>query len=461
MRRRDFTALALGATAATLRGAQASTKPNFVIIYADDLGIGDLGCYGAKDVKTPNLDRLAAGGARLTNWYTNSPVCSPSRASLLTGKYPDRTGVTQVLASGAAFNTHGLQQGEKTLPGELHKIGYRTAHIGKWHLGSAPHSRPNAQGYDEFFGFYSGWTDYYSHRYYRQGSSPQEIFHDMWRNDREEFRDNEYQTELFAGEAVQFLSRQKAGQPFFLTVAFGAVHYPMMAPAKYLQRFPESMDRERRMHAAVLAALDDAAGLIVDTLRKRGLLDNTVIFFQSDNGATQEIRAHSKALPYRGGSNAPFRGFKGGLFEGGIRMPAILSWNKRIPAGRTVAGVGAAMDVFPTFLEWAGMPADTASIDGRSVAGMVQRDQPSPHAAVFWRYLKQYAVREGDWKLILNPPSVPGDQVDTDVWLSNLREDPGEKKNYVSEQPEIVARLRRSIEKWNESVSSFSRRSSR
>lgn len=326
--------------------------PNFVVIYADDLGIGDLGCYGAKNVRTPHIDRLASTGVRFTNWYTNSPVCSPSRASLLTGKYPQRTGITEVLVSTAQFDTPGLRRDEVTLPSELKKRGYATAHIGKWHLGSAPHSRPMAQGYDEFFGFYSGWTDYYSHRYYRQGNTRQDIFHDLWRNEREEFRDGEYQTELLAAEAASFLSRRQAAKPFFLTVAFGAVHYPMMAPPKYVDRFPRDMDRERRMHAAVTAALDDAVGLIVKTLENRGLLNNTVIFFQSDNGATQEIRAHSGAQPYRGGSNAPYRGFKAGLFEGGIRMPALMMWKDRIPTDRSISGVGGAMDIFPTFLEW-------------------------------------------------------------------------------------------------------------
>ena len=444
----------IGAAGAVRAGAQAAAKPNFLIIYADDLGIGDVGCYGASDVKTPNIDRLASLGVRFTDWYSNCPVCSPSRASLLTGQYPQRTGITEVLASTAEFDIPGLRKGERTLPAELRKRGYRTGHVGKWHLGSAAHSRPAAQGYDEFFGFYSGWGDYYSHRYYRQGNTRQDIFHDLWRQEREEFRDPEYQTELLANEAAAFLTKQRAAQPFFLTVAFGAVHYPMMAPAKYLQRFPESMDRERRMHAAVTAALDDAVGLLMKTLEGRGMLENTVIFFQSDNGATSEIRSHSKAQPYRGGSNAPFRGFKAGLFEGGIRMPAIMTWKKGIPAGRAVSGVGAAMDIFPTFLEWAGASAsEIGATDGRSVAAMVQRNQPSPHKAVFWAYLKQRAVREGEWKLILNPPSVPGDELTDDVWLSNLREDPGERINFRSRQPEIVTRLRASIDQWFGSVS--------
>lgn len=454
MTRRHFLHLAACASAGSLYPAQ-DRPPNFLILYADDLGIGDVGCYGAKDVATPHIDRLASMGTRFTDWYSNSPVCSPSRASLLTGKYPQRAGVPEVLASTSQFDTPGLRRGETTLPGELRQRGYTTAHIGKWHLGSAPESRPTAQGYDEFFGFYSGWCDYYSHRYYRQGNARQEIFHDLWRNEREEFRDGEYHTEMFAAEAASFLSRQQSGKPFFLTVAFGAVHYPMMVPEKYLNRFPQSMDRERRMHAAVTAALDDAVGLILKTLEHHQLIENTVIFFQSDNGATQEIRAHSRALPYRGGSNAPYRGFKAGLFEGGIRMPAILSWKDRIPAKRSVSGIGGTMDIFPTFLNWAGVPAQKLPrVDGKNIASMVERGASSPHDAFFWAYQKQRAVREGSWKLILNPPSVPGDVVGTDVWLSNLAEDPGERINFAPREPGRVARLQGRIAEWYDGLSS-------
>jgi arylsulfatase A-like enzyme len=460
MTRRQFVSVAAASAAAAHVSRAQGQPPNFIIIYADDLGIGDLGCYGAKDVKTPHIDRLASGGARFTEWYSNSPVCSPSRASLLTGKYPQRTGISQVLASTAEFETQGLRAGEVTLAAELKRRGYAAAHIGKWHLGSAPESRPAAQGYDEFFGFLSGWTDYWSHRYYRQGNNRQDIFHDLWRNDRKEFHDGEYQTEMFAAEAAAFVTRQRGNsRPFFLSIGFGAVHYPMMAPAKYLDRFPKDMEPERRMHAAVTAALDDAVGAIVGALERHGLAGNTVIFFQSDNGATSEIRAHSRAQPYRGGSNAPFRGFKAGLFEGGIRMPAILWWKNRIPAGRAVPGIAGAMDILPTFLHWAGVPeAQIPAVDGRNVAAMAERGAPSPHEVFFWAYVKQRAMREGPWKLILNPPSIPGDAVGTDVWLSNLADDPSERMNLASRDPERVKRMRARLEEWYASLETGTKR---
>ena len=196
--------------------AQKPLRPNIVVIVADDLGIGDLGCYGAADAKTPNFDRMAVDGIRFTDFHANSPVCSPSRASLLTGKYPQRCGIPQILFSKPDFSSvKGLRAGETTLPGELKKQGYRTAAVGKWHLGTAPESRPLKQGFDSFFGFYSGWIDYYSHRFYTLGGQP--VFHDLWRDDTEVWHEPEYQTELLTREAKSFIAKQTG--PYFLYLA--------------------------------------------------------------------------------------------------------------------------------------------------------------------------------------------------------------------------------------------------
>lgn len=451
MNRRGFlSTLAGAAVAAPQRAAQ---RPNFVIIYTDDQGIGDLGCYGATDVKTPHLDALAARGARLTDWYSNSPVCSPSRAALLTGKYPQRVGIPVVLTSNASFAVPGLPAGETTLPGALQKSGYRTAAIGKWHVGSAAHSRPLAQGFQDFFGFYSGWIDGFSHRYYTQSGGMQQIFHDLWHNEEEVFADPEYHTELFARQAADQIQRQPKQHPFLLYVAFGAPHYPMIAPRRYTDRFAASMDRDRRMHAAMIAAVDDGVGRIMDALRASGLQDNTVVFFQSDNGATIETRADHAGRPYHGGSNRPFRGYKAGLFEGGIRMPALMSWPGHIRAGSVVSGVGAAMDILPTFLHWAGAAQATPSgIDGRNVAAMFEGGAPSPHDTVFWSYLNQLAARRGRWKLILNPPSFPGEPVSEKLWLSDLETDPSESRNHAAQQTEIVRDLKAALEAWAQSL---------
>jgi arylsulfatase A-like enzyme len=334
----------------------------------------------------------------------------------------------------------------------LRKLGYRTSAIGKWHLGSAPQSRPQAQGFDDFFGFYSGWTDGYSHRYYKQGAGPSQIFHDLWSNGEEAWADPENHTELFARKAKDCIAKQATGSPFFLYLAFGAPHYPMIAPRRYVERFPASMDRDRRMHAAMVAMVDDGVGAVLDALKARNLDRDTIVFFQSDNGATQEARADHAARPYSGGSNAPFRGYKAGLFEGGIRMPAMMRWQGRIHPGTVVRQPGAAMDILPTMLSWAGGRAPSG-IDGLDVGDMIVKGAPSPHEALFWQFQKQSAVRMGDWKLILNPPSFAGEPVTDTVWLSNLKDDPGEKRNWAAEQPEMTEQLRARLEGWRKALS--------
>ena len=445
-----LTRRALLGTSLVLAQAPAR-RPNFIVFYTDDQGIGDLGCYGAKDVKTPHLDRLAARGVRFTSWYSNSPVCSPSRAALMTGLYPHRTGIRNFLPGHSKRDVPGLRPTEVTLPGLLQKAGYRTAAVGKWHLGSVPASRPMKQGFDEFFGFYSGWIDNYSHRYYQMtAGNPQEIYHDLWRDETEAWEEPVYHTELFTREAKAFVERQTAAQPFFLYLAYGAPHYPMIAPKKYVARFPASMDHDRRLHAGMLAAVDDSVGELMAVLKRRGMDRDTVIFFQSDNGATNESRSDSQGRPYRGGSNAPFRGYKGGLFEGGIRMPALLSWPAGVPGGRVVDTPAATMNILPTFLEWAGAPS--AECDGRSVSAMVKSGVksggPSPNEALYWEYQKQFAVRQGDWKLMENGTTGLGDAALAPVWLSNLQSDPGETTNWAEKEPSVVARLQQLLGEW-------------
>jgi arylsulfatase A-like enzyme len=443
MLRRQF----LATLAAGALQAQPPAKPNFLIIYTDDQGIGDVGCYGGPDVKTPHIDRLAATGIRFTNWYTNSPVCSPSRASLLTGKYPQNAGIPQILFSKPDFQVPGLRKAENTLPSELKKLGYRTGAVGKWHLGSTPESRPLAQGFDEWFGFYSGWTDYYSHRYYTLGGIP--VFHDLWRNDQEVFEEPAYQTEMLAREAKSFLNKQSRTQPFFLYLAFGAPHYPMMSPKKYLDRFPASLDRDRRLHAAMVAGIDDAVGELVQLLQSRGMDQNTVIFFQSDNGATREERADHRGRPYEGGSNLHYRGHKGSLFEGGIHVPGILRWPARIKANQTSGATALAMDILPTFLKWAGGKIPEG-VDGVDLSPVALEGKASVHEDVFWEYDGQRAIRNGPWKLIEGYREGLNQKLNPGFWLSNLDEDPSEKKDYATQRPELarqlLARLR--AQKW-------------
>jgi arylsulfatase A-like enzyme len=444
MHRRQF--LSQLAVSAALAQAQPK-RPNIVLIYTDDQGYGDLGCFGAKDIQSPHIDRLAKEGVRFTQWYSNSPVCSPSRASLLTGKYPQRHGIVDVLTSTAQFDVPGLRQDENTLPKELKKLAYRTAAIGKWHLGSATHSRPTQQGFDEFFGFYSGWTDYYSHRYYTLGKGQSEIAHDLWRNDTEVFEDTAYQTDILSREAQAFVNRQTQRDPFFLYLSFGAPHYPMMAPEKYLSRFPATMDRDRRVHCAMIAAIDDAVGDLMGLLRRRGLDNNTIVYFQSDNGATAEGRADHRGRPYRGGSNEPLRGHKQTLYEGGIRVPAIL-WGpgQGIPAGRVYREPGVAMDIPPTMLKLAGggMPGP---IDGADLLNVIRKGDANPHEFVFWNYLQHRAVvHKGRWKLKAERVA-PTDPL-TRIELFDLAADLGETTNRAAVEPKVAAELTAAINHW-------------
>jgi arylsulfatase A-like enzyme len=446
MNRRDF----LAAAGAGLASAQPSpAPPNFVVILADDMGFGDLGANGSAEARTPHMDRLSDGGIRFTDWHANSPVCSPSRAALLTGKYPQRTGIPVVLPSRPAFDVPGLREGETSLAGELRQAGYRTAAIGKWHLGSAPHSRPQNQGFDQFFGFYSGWIDYLSHRYYVQGGSGNNvpaIFHDLWRNDTEVFEDPVYQTELLAREAKSFIAAQTPSKPFFLYLAFGAPHYPMIAPQKYLDRFPASMDRDRRLHLAMVAALDDAVGEVAGELKRRGL-DNTVIFFQSDNGATRESRAHYRGGDYRGGSNGRYRSFKGSLFEGGHRVPAWMNWRGHLRAEQIVNAPLMAIDILPTFLKLARRNVPNG-VDGLDLSNVLMGGAPPPDRTLYWDYAGQTAVRRGPWKLIEKPNDGLGTPQSPDTWLVDLSEDPEEHINRLSAAPSKAAELREALRAW-------------
>ena len=430
MNRREF--LGSAASAAFLRAPAA--RPNIVVIVSDDQGIGDIGCYGAKDILTPNLDRLAAEGVRFTDWHASSPVCSPSRAALITGKYPQRAGIPEILFSKPDFAVPGLRKGEKTLAAELRAAGYSTAAIGKWHLGSAPGSRPLEQGFDEFFGFYSGWIDYFSHRFYTLGGQP--VYHDLWRNEKEVWHEPEYQTELLGREAREFLARQKAGRPFFLYLAFGAPHYPMMAPAKYLQRFPASMDRNRRLHAAMVAALDDAVGGVL------GALPPTT---PSSSSKATTAPPKKCARTTKGGATAAApTASTAGTREACSRaaracLPFSAGREKRPP------------DAFPATSApaWTSCPpccARRARPCPR--AWMAATSSPPRRGRLFWEYTGQTAVRDGNWKLIDNAREALNEPPGQKPLLFDLASDPGERQDLADRHPERVREFQQAIEQW-------------
>lgn len=452
--RRSFltTATAASGVTALAQTRAPARKPNVVIFLADDLGCHDIGAWGATDLKTPNIDSLAASGARFTNWYAAAPVCAPSRASLLTGRYPIRAGVPG--------NGPPLRLTERTIASALKPAGYATGIFGKWHLGNTADTVPNAHGFDRFVGFHSGCIDYYSHRYYwGEGSRPPIVnYHDLWRDRTEIFEDGQYATELFAREATQFV-RDNPSNPFFLYVPFNGVHYPMHAPRNYVERFA-GLDPERRMYAAMLSAVDDGVGQVMQSLRDLSLTENTLVLFTADNGATREPRGGLNQQPARAGDNRPFRGNKFSAFDGGMHVPMIMSWPGTIPKGQVLRQVGSHLDLFPTFCTAAGVPIPAdRTMDGFDALPMAVSGATSQHEAIFWSSGGQLAIRRGKWKLVKNgkvfdgtPAGAEALKGEDELFLSDLEEDPAESKNLRHANPAVLDELLTMAEKWLQDV---------
>jgi arylsulfatase A-like enzyme len=443
--RREFLAASSTAAGALAQTSSRPRKPNFIIFLADDLGCHDIGAWGARDLKTPHVDALAASGARFTNWYAAAPVCAPSRAALLTGRYPIRAGVPN--------NGPALKPTERTIGSLLKPAGYATGIFGKWHLGDTAETVPNAHGFDHFVGFHAGCIDYYSHRYY--WGEPRTVnYHDLWRDRTEAFEDGQYATELFAREAARFVQDNRAN-PFFLYVPFNGVHYPMHAPRQYVERFPQ-LEPERRMYAALLAAVDDGVGLVMRTVRDAGLANDTLVFFAADNGATREPRAGLNQQPARGGDNRPFRGNKFSAFDGGMHVPMIMSWPGKIASGQVLRQIGNHVDLLPTICTAAGVPVPVdRTMDGFDALPMAAAGAASKHDAIFWSSGGQLAVRRGNWKLVQNGKifdgTPAGDKAlegDDAVFLSNVDEDPGESKNLRHQNPALADELLTLAQKW-------------
>ena len=428
-------------------------QPNFIIFLTDDQGYGDLSCMGATDFRTPNLDRMANSGVRFTDWYSNSPVCSPSRAALLTGRYPGNAGVRSILAGHRTAT--GLPSEVPTIAYALKKLGYYTAMSGKWHLGLADGSRPENHSFDDWFGFMAGCIDFYSHIFYwqmnRDGKSQ---FHDLWENGTEIYRDGEYFTELITEYAVKYIRESiRQNKPFFLYIPYNAPHYPMHAPAKYVERFPK-LSWDRQIMAAMLSAVDDSVGQILNEVERQGLLDNTFTYFQSDNGPSRETRNWLDGTqdPYYGGSAGRLKGHKFSLYDGGIRSPGIMSWPDRIPPLQVISEPGVAMDVFPTFVSAAGGNMSDYQLDGKNILPMLTDGEPSPHEAIFWEMGAQTAVRRGKWKLVLKGQLVEGTSAENEVHLANLETDMEERNNLKDEYPDLTAALTQLAQTWREEI---------
>ncbi len=405
-------------------------KPNVVFILADDLGYGDLGCYGAPDVKTPHLDRLAKAGVRLTDFHSNGPVCTPTRCGLMTGRYQQRIGGLE-WAIMPGVRRLGLPAGETTVARLLKETGYATAMSGKWHLGYTDDRAPNAHGFDHFFGLRSGNHDYLSHR--ENNGEP-----DLYLEDKPVVMPG-YSTHLITAHALKWLDEIKGG-PFFLYVAYNAPHFPFQAPdATEAVKLRDFNVGTRATYIRMVEAMDEGVGQILDRLDDLGLAKDTLVVFTSDNGGAQLSR------------NAPATRAKGTLFEGGIRVPCIARWPGQLPEAKTTSQVGITMDWTATILSLAGATLrKDRPLDGIDLMPILKGSGGDEPRLLFWRRVDargiktHRAVRDGDWKYI--------DMVGGVTSLYDLATDVGERRNLAEQKPEIVKALRRKVDEWESKV---------
>jgi len=436
--------LVAGMAAMALQTGQAAQKPNIVMIVADDMGYADCGAYGCEDIPTPHIDALAKGGVRFTDGYVTGTVCSPTRAALMTGRYHHRDGVDDWIPQGKP----GLNANVPTVAEYLRKAGYRTALIGKWHLGEAAEYHPLRRGFDEFYGFLGGQRSYFPDKPLKPGEAASTYTQMLRGESRTE--ESEYTTHAFAREAEAFIGRQKSkGEPFFLYLAFNAVHIPLQAPEDYLKRFVHipGTEKPRRTYAAMLAAMDDAVGRVSAAIHDAGLDENTLVCFISDNGGPITRNAPN------GSRNTPLRGGKGETWEGGIRVPFIMKWTGALAAGGVYRKPVIQMDLTATFLALAGMTPDAQwPVDGVDLMPFLKGgNDRAPHDTLCWKYGAQWAIRQGDWKLVAAAPSGPEGGKMT-VALYNLAQDISEANDLSGTEPERVNRLQPAWSAWRKDV---------
>ena len=422
-------ALSLTSPAAWCGPVAPANKPNIIIILADDVGYGDLSCYGSTEHRTPHLDTLAREGMRFTDFHANGPMCSPTRAALLTGRYQQRSGLEEVLG----YGDRGLPLEARTIAEYLRAAGYATGIYGKWHLGYPPEI-PTRQGFDDFRGYLYGDSDHHS-RIDRNGNE------DWWHNEMLAMEEG-YNTYLINRDSLRFIE-QHQGKPFFLYVAHSAVHFPWQGPHDKADRVKGgdynsnakygSRTDPRVALGEMLEAIDDGVGQIVTKLRELRLEERTLVFFTSDNGGYVRVS-----------SNGPLRGEKGSMYEGGHREPAIAWWPGRIKPDTVCRETTMTMDLLPTALDLCGqpLPRGPLKLDGVSLVPVLSGKR-LPARTLFWRYDARKAARQGPWKLVVT---------DTKLELFNLDKDLGEQDDLADRYPKIVKRLSRELAAWEKSV---------
>ena len=437
--------------------AQAD-KPNVVILYTDDQGTLDAGCYGSTDLHTPHIDRIAANGVRFTQAYAHT-VCCPSRAALLTGRHPQRSGINS-WTQGNMKGPDGINMSleEITIAEALKSVGYRTALFGKWHVGSHRDYGPTKQGFDEFFGIRNGFIDNFNH-YFLHGKG----YHDLYEGTTEVFKDGEYFPELITERALQFVERNRES-PFFLYLGFNVPHYPEQALKEHSELYKD-LPMPRRSYAAITTTTDHYIGLVLKKLDDLKLTENTIVILQSDNGHSVEDKNainnddHTSGLPKGhyysahggGGNTGKWIGAKGSFLEGGVRVPSIVSWPAKLPKGVVRDQAVTIMDWLPSLIEWCGVEDLKVKLDGRSLQPIIDSpDTKSAHPVIHFQWQRRWAVRSGDWKLIGTNARKAGDTVNYS--LHNLAEDKPEVKNYAAEKPELVKRLTALHREWEQEV---------
>jgi arylsulfatase A-like enzyme len=446
MSRIGFVALAFSVALALPVHAQqpAAVRPNIVLIITDDVGYGDVGSYGAPDIETPNIDSLALDGVRLTDFYANGPSCSPTRTGLISGRYQQRFGLEAPLGSRAQADwERGLPATGYSLPQLLKDNGYATALVGKWHLGWKDEFSPNRHGFDYFFGFKSGFVDYYQHT----AGVDAPLTDDLFENERP-VKVEGYLTDLITERSVRFIE-QNAQRPFFIDVAYNAAHWPYQRPdmpsiardkARHLGPFDEATST-RADYVAMFERVDAGVGEILATLDRLGLRENTLVIFTNDNGGEWLSR------------NAPLFHYKGTVWEGGIRVPALIRWPGRIPAGGVSAQVGMTMDLTASILAATGTPVPSeARHDGINLLPVLEGRSAPIERTVFWRVTgarPQAAVRSGDWKLLMDGGR---------AFLFNVRDDIGERENLIGRQSDIARRLEPLLAQWQVEVDAEAQR---
>lgn len=415
-------------------------RPNVLLIYGDDQGSVDLGCFGSRDLQTPCLDRLAAGGVTMTQMYSAAPVCSASRVGLLTGRYPARAGQP---------GNGDLESAETTIAESFQAAGYRTGHVGKWHLGKSDSQRPSGQGFESWFGHLGGCIDNYSHFFYWNGPNR----HDLFDNGVEVHLPGQFFPDLMVDRCRKFMGNNQSEEPWLLYWAFNAPHYPYQGTPEWLEAYRE-LPSPRREYCAFVSTMDQKIGEVLDHLQATGQAKNTIVIYQPDHGHSTETRAFGG-----GGDAGPYRGAKFSLFEGGIRVPAIVRYPGELPAGVACHQMLTACDWFPTLAEYCGVPAprndqgNLIKLDGISVTKVLSKNEPLSREPFYWQFGRgdkaQWAVREGKWKLIANPRDTSASQTDqinggrlkSDWFLVDLEKDPGEQTNLAEANPETKSRL--------------------